>query len=526
MTYNIDDTLVYLSWMRQVVEGAFFQKNLFAIEPQRGMVINLFALLLGGIAKVTQLPLITVYQGARLLFGACVLWAVVPLLRETLSTVRARYTAFALICFASGCGWLFGGYDPALGFVNQPLDLWQPEAITFLSIYYSPLFTAALALITVFVTAVLRFERTNRWGNLLPAGIASALLANFHTYDIIPLFLGWGVFRIVADIGMRKLHLRAWLGVIIVGVATLPTFVYQYWALIQDPIFQTRNVKTPSALPVWFLLGLGLPVFFAFVGVFAKQSSLFRDNTAKILLSVWVVIHTLVAYLPVDFQGKLVMGIHIPLCILAGAGLVYLVGRLPGKFPTIALLTTVLLTLPSNLFFLMQDTERLSVNAGSTENRPYLTQNEVAALEWLQGNVQSNEIIFTCPDPTSHKRFPFFALKPYLSMFVPAWTGAFVYNGHGSETPQYGRKLNETLRFFAQTTEDEFRQSFVQENRIRYIVYANSLAESPPSDAEGNPLTYQNVPYLPVAWREGSEPGWLKQKYRNTEITVYEVLQP
>src|SRR5262249_34554113 len=111
LAYNIDDTAVYLSWMRQVVNGSLFQRNLFAVEPQKGMVINLFGLLLGGFAKITGLPLVLVYHLFRVLFGGLLLWAVYRLIQTTIKEDRARRLAFALVCVASGLGWLFGGFD-------------------------------------------------------------------------------------------------------------------------------------------------------------------------------------------------------------------------------------------------------------------------------------------------------------------------------------------------------------------------------------------------------------------------------
>ncbi|GAB4462777.1 MAG: hypothetical protein OHK0029_30280 [Armatimonadaceae bacterium] len=522
MTYNMDDTLVYLSWLRQVQEGSFFQRNLFAVEEQRGALINLWALLQGAVARFTGLPVIAVYHLARLGFGALLLIAVAWLIRAVLSERMARRWAFLLVCFGSGLGWLTGGYDPTLGFA-QPIDLWQPEAVTFLSLYYAPLFTAALSLVVLFIGSAHRWEQTGKVTDALPAGIAGALLANFHTYDIIPLFVTWGVYRGVQDIRARQFGGKKWLGPVVAGLITLPIAAYQYWALISDPIFAARDVRTLTENPLWVVLGLGIPLVLAVVAITQRNdASIWNDPSAKPLLTVWAVTHLVCAYLPVDFQRKLLMGVQIPLCLLAGAALWHLSRRLSGKLPQIVAGLVFLLSVPSNLLFFVQDTVRLGENLSSTENRPYLSSAQAEALNWLRENAGPADIVFSSPDPASHLRFPFFALRPYLSMFVPAWTGARVYNGHGSETPKYGEKLTQTVRFFSADTPDAERQEFVRQNNIRYILYTNALAEGPPMTPTGEPLLLNGAPYQPVSWGSGDAPDWLKQKYQNTEITVYE----
>lgn len=520
LTYNIDDTTVYLSWMRQVENGHLFQRNQFAVEPQRGMMLNSFGLLLGGTAWLTHLPLIAIYHFYRVLFGALLLLAVTFLLREVIIDSRARRYAFLLVCLASGIGWMFGGYNSDLGW-EQPIDLWQTEAITFLSLYYTPLFTSAQALMVVFFLSALRFERSGKLKDISGAAIAGALLGNFHTYDVIPLFGAWIAYRIVSDAVARKLSLQLWLGLILAGIATIPTLAYQYFALIQDPIFKARDVTTKSPLFHWILAGYGLLIPLAIASGFAKGAiATLKDDAAKRLLFTWMIVGISAAYLPVEFNRKLLMGVHIPLCCLAGATLAGLTEKLSGKMPAIVAGFTVLLTMPSNLLFLMQDITRLENNVGSTEVRPYLTQGEFDALEWLRKNTKAEDIVLCSPDMTSHQRFPFFPVKPYLAILIPGWSGNKVYDGHGSETPKWDVKFSEMLHFFQATNSDAQRLTYLRDHNIRYVLITNRLAAGPPKDAQGQPL------YEPVPWPEREVPSWLQEKYKNADVTVYEMVPP
>lgn len=57
LIHNADDGAVYYSWMRQAASGRFFLHNQFAIEEQRDVLFNLFYWLLGGLVRVTGLPI-------------------------------------------------------------------------------------------------------------------------------------------------------------------------------------------------------------------------------------------------------------------------------------------------------------------------------------------------------------------------------------------------------------------------------------------------------------------------------------
>lgn len=529
--HNIDDTGVYFAWMRQAEAGQFFLRNQFTTEEQRGVLFNLLFWLLGTLARLTRLPMILVYHLARVVFGALLLWAVATLLHATLASRRARRTAFALVCVASGFGWIANGYQPERG-LQQPIDLWQPEAITFLSLYGSPLFCAALGLMVVFVTSALRAERAGSVRAFWPGALAALLLGNFHSYDVIHLLLVYGAFRVGSDVAARRVSVRGWQIFLLAVLWALPTTAYQYWALQVETVFRARALQTftRSPAPWWVLLGLGLPALLA-VSTFAWPQWLaknkpskradplaagFTDDPARRLLLTWAVVGFAAAYLPFPFQRKLLMGIHVPLCALAGLALTHWTAQLPQNLPRIVLAGTILLTTPTNLWFVVRDLHQLSTNTSATSHRPYLTRNEADALQWLRQHTGPRDAVLVGPDPDSHRRFPFFVLRPHLAVYVPAIAGNVVYNGHWSETARYGDKLAAMLRFFQADTSDALRQALLREANIRYVLYTNALGRFDLRDASGNRV------YVPVPWPEQTPP-YLRPVYANTEITVYAV---
>ena len=510
-TVNIDDTYVYLAWMRQAADGSFFQRNLFTTEDQKGIVFNLWFWLLGNICRFTHLPLIATYHLARLAGGAGFLWAVTKLLGVVFSgenALKLRKVAFAFVCFASGLGWLFPISVP-----NSPIDGWQPEAISFLSLYYSPLFAPALMGIVVFWWGFLSKK-------LIPAAIAVFLLGNFHSYDVIPLFAIAGVYQFTGDLQSRKLDKAGWTRLIILGLAALPTTLYQYYALRSEQVFYNRafvgeGTWTPS--PHWVLLGIGLLLVYA---TFARAKHFAGQDAFRFCVT-WAIVGVLVAYIPgLNFQRKLLMGVQIPFCFLASAGLCSLCAKLSGDLPKAALPLGILLTMPSNLLFLLQDTGRLDANLGSTNHQPYLKIGEVEALDWLKNHIKRDDFVLVSPDPTSHKRFPYVALMPYLSVQIPALGNGIVYNGHWSETVGFQKdKLPKMMSFFGENTSEEKRQEILKTEKIKYVLVHKQLGAEPLVDEHGE------VFYTPVRWAQdqSSIPSYLELAFQNSDVIIFKV---
>ncbi len=536
LTTNIDDSLVYLTWIRQAADGAFFQFNRFCVEPQKPLIFNAYFLLLGGSARLTHLPPIAVYHVARVGAGALLLWAVTALTAETVAAPRARRIAFALVCFSSGLGWLTGGFDPARAFA-QPIDLFQTEAITFLSLYYSPLFAPALALMVVFVTALLRAERTGRLADIWPACVAGALLGNIHTYDIVSLFAVAALWRVADAVHTRRFDRAGWTRLILVSLAALPSSAYTAWATRADPLFRARAfVNEPTLTPAlpWIVVGFGLIGLLALLRALPAfhRSDIAGDRTRALLL--WAVAAIAVAYLPVPFQRKFLMGAHLPLCLLAGGALHTLTARLPGGFPNLAAFLTVLLTTPSNALFLLTDIGRLDADASSTAHRPYLTAGEVGALDWLAKNAPSDAAVLVAPDPSAHTRFPGTPLMPHLACYVPGRAGRIVYDGHWSETIRYPRKLQDAQRFFhAADTDSQFarvagggmgddeRRALLTTQGIGYVLLVNALCDGPVTvPGSDEPL------YVGVDWHRSEPPSFLIPVYSSADITLYRVATP
>src|SRR6266849_2508431 len=193
---NPDDHCVYLAWMRQAADGHFFFQDLFTGDRQPGRTINLFFWTLGILARFTHLPLALVYHLARFGFGAALLVLVYHLAAFLTEDRLSRRAAFGFAALSSGLGWLMWPW-PGDSPPSVPADTWQPEAITFLSLYANALFCAAMAAMAGIFLCLLVAQRTGKVRPAVVAGLLLLLLGNFHSYDVITLVAVWAAYLVV-----------------------------------------------------------------------------------------------------------------------------------------------------------------------------------------------------------------------------------------------------------------------------------------------------------------------------------------
>lgn len=260
-TLNSGDTYTYLAWMQQVREGHLLFINLYTSEPHERIFFQPLFLLMGCLADVLHLTNIAAFHLSRvfLVFVFClVVYAFIAL---SLPLVFWRRTCFLLLLTSSGLGWLLGSVVPSA------VDLWQPEAITFMSLYESPLFAASLLLMIITFCAWLR-SIESRPGYAIGTGLAMLALSVTHQYDVCT--VGATLAVCSAFLWLRGIPARRLLGrgAVVVGLSS-PGVIYSLWAVSTNPVFrawsQARVDASPG--PLGYIVGFGLVFFLALVGI-------------------------------------------------------------------------------------------------------------------------------------------------------------------------------------------------------------------------------------------------------------------
>ena len=514
--YNISDSSVYLSWIRQASDGHFFQRNFFTTDAQQGHQFNVFFLSLGSLVRMTGLPPSVIYHAARFILGVALLWSVWWLLGLLLSNSRARMAAFLITCFSSGLGWAASGWDVIA--LSSPVDTWQPEAISFLSLYYSPLFSVSLLLMVGVIGWLWVAEQRQSQRAAVYAGLCGLLLGNIHTYDVITVGAVWGGFLVLRRLVHGKWPPGAFRFGIIAGAITFLSTAYTAYQVITDPVFAKRAaVPTRSPSLFYYMVGYGLVFLLAIVGTWvlfkARSSSgkepdsatsggaagenasnisaWVRGYDATLLLIAWTIINILITYIPISFQRRLLMGEHLPISALAGIGLAGILPALPAWKWRLVLAGLMPLLFVSNGRFLMRDMDNLSVNQSMyTVVRPYMYSAESVALSWIRAHIPPGSAVQPIPWSEVTDKGEVFLSDITVATYSPGMTGHPVHMGHWGETPDFGGKVESWVYFMQPTTPDEWRQDFLRDSGLRYLLFTQRVSGTRYPPIWSNPPSY------------------------------------
>ncbi len=540
--WGVDDGNVYLSWIRQASEGHLLLANQYTTDPQNPRFLNLFLIFAGLLCRMTGLAPIYVFHGLRILGGVFMLLSFYWLVSVLTADRWVRWAALGLVALGSGLGWMVVLLDEAgIAVGIHPVDAgvkWQvqPEAVTFLSALLNPLFITSMGLICLTLGHALIALERRRLRSAVAAGILLLVLGNIHSYDIFAINATLGVW-ILYGLVKRRYSIR-WsvLSYAVVFTIGAPAPLWSYWAANTDPSYMVKAMTpTPAAGFMNYLVSYGLLAVFAVIGaiVCLMREGRFGDASAPIaehteeregpdLLAFaifWAVGNAAVLALPFSFQRKLVEGLHMPVAILAGVGVVYLAGLITaraaatGKLQTVkermvlTLVGAVVICLPSNALLVSQCIENVKTNNELLLHvlAPpiYLSSDYANAVSWLAEHTTQEDVVLS---------------SSLFGSYIPAGAPCKVYVGHWAETLYFVAKLGDVRRFYAPDTPPDRRIEVLAKSGADYVVlgpYERLMGRTGAEEVGG-----EESGDLDLAEATG---GLLRPALASGDVTVYEV---
>jgi hypothetical protein len=499
---NPDEHNVYLAYMKEAQEGAFFLIDPFTSEPQQGRVINLFFLVLGRSAALKHIALPIEYHLARLISGWLLLTAIYCLGAQAIASVSARRLALALAAFASGFGWLYHAGPGQPHPIDYGPGLVMPEAITFLTLLLNPLFCFSAFLMIAAIGLGAHALSSGQTRSAVLAGLAVLVLGNIHSYDVIPVAVVLGAHMVVL-VATRRATCRALVLAGLIAAIAAPSLLYQLWLLHSGEVtLAIKTAETPvhSPAPIFLALGLGLPLLLALAGLWRAARPGASDGAR--LLALWLVLGFALIYLPVPFQRKLAQGIHLPAVLLAIFGVEPLLQHLR-RAGTVLAAILVLIALPSNALFLLRAKHDLETSniayLGNLMPPLYLSDAQNEALKWLDGHASFRDVLLC---------------NSFLGSYAPSLAGTRVYVGHWAETLHYRAKLTSFADFLRASAPDASRQAFVRREGISYVLRDRSIYDQVS-------LLSPDGATMPAFDFEGAT--WLEKVHEIGTVSVYRV---
>lgn len=531
---NVDDHMVYAAWTWQAAHGAILFDNRFAVDPQPGLTFHLYFLLVGQLARLVGV--VAAMTFGRLLFTGAFVLLLARLVRRLRPSTYGAKLALTAAIVAGGLGFLplfwhrFG--------TEGPIDVWQPEGFVVSSMLTNGLFMVSLCLIVTVFLCVLRARRRGARAVVVGASAMAALM-NVHSYDALLVglvLLGFLGAQLVARTMSAAWALRA--TVIVLGA--LPPALWFVHVLGNDPVFAAR-AATETFSPNFRQVFLGLlpPILLGFVGLYrtlplgdgrnrglagftlavatvlvllrlsmghapnsyflgptgwaaafvamvAATALLAGPSPARNLIVSWALVGTVAVYFPGLFQRKLTMGLAIPWGILAALAVERLIHDRERSARNLVTALSLIVLGGSALQWTFREVWFASHDVASTARHPvYLgpdVQRILATLNARSGRrvaIAMPGVAQPVADAEGHAVPDVFATPslPDVAPFLSGFAGVTTFDGHWSETPDYGTRAGESTRFFLAApigrtvplTDDE-RRALAERYGIEYAV--------------------------------------------------------
>lgn len=485
----------YLAKMYQGWRGDWRFTLPFSAEPGVGTWLFLFYIFLGHLARWLSLPLLSVFHGARLLAAIVLSLTLYAFFKRSRLPEDRQRLAFIWVSFGAGLGWLLA----PMGLVTS--DYWVAEAFPFLSSYANPHFPLSLALLLgLFWLDPERSEPQlpvgGRWfQQAIFAGLLALGLAVISPFGVVlaALVLGglmcWQALAQWqrAGRGLRLVdgELSARLtGVLLGGI---PLLIYDWWVVRHHPalaIWDAQNLtRTP---PLWDLaLSLAPAWLLALPGSWKAVRSGGRLGR---LLVAWAALAAVLLAAPLGLQRRFMLGLYIPLVILAAWGLEALAERMNKRLNLLALLALGL-ALPTNLFLLLAAQHGIQ----SHDRLLYRTRSEEAGLNWIRQETPAQALVLAAPE---------------IGLLIPAWTGRRVIYGHPFETVNAVAEEQAVIHFYTSSPCDA---GFLQQRAVMVVFWG-------PREAA--------LSGKPALNAEEAAACKLQAVFQQEEVLIYRVLGP
>ena len=503
---DVPDHGQYLSWWRGF-QKSLLVSNKLTPEPNDPLFFNLLWWALAQVSRWTGLGYAPVYQVFRLIAGGSFLWAVYRLVATFLPEVRQRRTAFLLVTLSSGLGWVLVAFKYTLtrGRLLFPLDVYVAEGNSFLCILGYPHFAFAATFIALTFEFVWRGWKEGQTKYIIVAGVLALLLGWQHAYDLLLIYGITATFTLLVWWKRRAFPWRLFWGDVIIFMLSCSGAIYSVVLTTVDPLweevlaqFANAGVYTPSPPHMVVLFGFSLILAVAtWIGLAWRK----RWSEEDLFVMGWFLTGAILNHIPTDFQIHMLNSWQIPMMILATIGLYDFIApaiarwklgirdsgfTVEDRVKRLVAAGFVLAVLPTNAYLWAWR----FVDLARHDYPYYLHRDEVVALEWLEENTESEDIVLS---------------SLTTGQYIPAISGNTAFLAHWAQTVDFYGKRDHVARFFDATAPDEGRVETLYAFGVDYVLHGpaeRALGEYDPATAPWLALAF-SMPKVDIYRVEG-----------------------
>jgi len=462
---DVPDHGQYLSWWRSF-QSSVLVSNKLTPEPNKPIFFNLLWWILAQVSRWTGLGYAPVYQAFRWIAGGSFLWASYRLMAQFLPNdvegVRQRRTAFLLVAFSSGLGWVLVAlkYTLTKGELLFPLDVYVAEGNSFLCILGYPHFAFAVTFIALTFEFIWRGWKEEQTKYMVIAGVLALLLGWMHAYDLVLIYGIMGTFALLIWLKQHAFPWRLLWGGVIVFALSCSGAIYSVILTTVDPLweeilaqFANAGVYTPSPPHMVILFGFALIAAVAtWIGLAWKK----QWSEENLFVMGWFLAGAALNYIPTDFQIHMLNSWQIPMMLLVTKGLydfiAPVIARRKPAIRKLVVIAFVLAVLPTNVYLWAWR----FVDLARHDYPFYLHGDDVAALDWLRENTSPENVVLC---------------SLTIGQYLPAVSGNTAFLAHWAQTVGFYDKRDRVARFFDATAPDAERAETLRTFGVDYVLH-------------------------------------------------------
>ena len=446
------DYAVHISMMQAGRMGDWVYQMRFTSEDHQPAFLRMFYIVLGHISKWINLDVETTFHLARWVFGIAALYSIYQLCKRIFPNQNYARAAFLLSVLGAGVGWIQLMLGAPLEPIS-PIDFWLIDAYVFFSISLFPSYSFTLTLMASALNLYLDYLDSGRWQTIIFIGLLSiaSQIANPIAFAVIDVaFVGATFFLWWKN---RKVELRHFYALGIIALAQIPLLTYNFLILQRDPVWSqyTLQHQTFSPPPIFYIWGFA--PFWAFA-IYGMILAFCKRNPGLGAMTAWVVSGFILAYLPILSQRRFILGITIPLGILAIYGLAHIIQKISVKYPTILrregliYFSYILLASISSIYLSLG----LSLYMQTRPGNNFYPRDLETALVWLNENSSPNDFVLA---------------DVKTSQLVAQRTSLRVYVGHEMETINFEDKKSSMETYY----EGKLTEDWLIKTRVKWVIY-------------------------------------------------------
>lgn len=472
------DYNVYLSKIRQGQEGRLTVVDKYDNHPQqKGVFLVMLYLLSGKISSIFNFTPTLTYHLLRVFTSvfwiSTIIFLNIYFLKKTslinLGVVLSFLTASFPVFYLFQNQWWIG----------QHMDWWQ-ELDILKRISFIPHDTLNYVFISVFTILLSQIDKNKKYFNFLCLLLFVSVF--IQPSAAILFFISWCLYHLIKTIWsgafIKNNVLNLIKQTVVIFIIILIPLLYIKIVTISYPWKSLLDFDKNNRLVFDikdYILALG-PIFF--IGVAGGLLVILKKKQELLGLVTWItgvsIAIILFKFFPYQSELRFVQTAnHIPLAILS----VYLLQELWKKKKAvikIIIVITIIMIITNGLtqayFSLKAQVQFINQRALATLPLvPYPPQvmyplnDFYNGLKWLEKNTDHQTVVLS---------------KITAGNYIPAYSGNFVYFGHGAETPHYDDRIKKADEFFSGNLEEEQALKFLKTENIGYIFYGPQEKEN------------------------------------------------